>query len=527
MSRQLMALRYPDRAESLPDFERYRVFLDHWQPLINELSSMRRALFARRESRTLGIFAPQGSGKTLFARRVAGDINKSMTATEYDEENLWHRIAVDEFTDRSRIVASASNLKVLLRDAGHDDPWAEDLKAFVDHPTNRAIVLLDEADQAYMQLRLLGMEMDQFLNSSDQDRLLKASAEKFVKQCRTNLRGTLFVMLSNRRDFLDTFAAAVNGQHEGMMAVKELPAADGPTKEKVVRINTNRLNSFSYWYCINNATPVRKSAIYNALAGAGTFPAAFMAVDAAVSDAVQTRTGRPAIKNHLTLCVLHENPDITALENAFGRKTTEFSDTDVQILTWTDGWASALMGSGGQQSAYMLESEWNLRIVLLGPKFVGPLLALKPSVEVLRDAFKILFEVPSPYAQPKTLKDTETARRQAILQVQVSNLIPTQAFWAAGQGRSVQYEGSLRQVFSSYNQGTTHLTGFRPDLIHADYGECSVLNVGKNDPTAITSAIRRRANFVEFTAVQNVTKSSVVDYLAQKIRNYVRLMESA
>ncbi|CAN7578710.1 hypothetical protein [Variovorax paradoxus] len=488
---------------------------------------MRRALFARRESRTLGIYAPQGSGKTLFARRVSGDIGKSMSAKEYDEENLWHRIAIDEFTDRSRVVAPATNLKVLLRDAGHDDPWAEDLKAFVDHPSNRAIVLLDEADQAYMQLRLLGMEMGDFLNSSDQDRLLKASAEKFVKQCRTNLRGTLFVMLSNRRDFLDTFAAAVNGQHEGMMTVKELPAADGPTKEKVVRINTNRLNAFSYWYCINNATPIRKSAIYDSLAGAGTFPAAFMAVDAAVSDAVQTRTGRPAIKNHLTLCVLHENPDIAAIETAFGRKTTEFSSGDVQILSWTDSWTAGLAKNVGQQSAYMLESEWNLRVVLLGPKFLGPLLALNPSAEVLRDALKIIFEVPSPYALPKTIKDIEAARHQAVAQVQAGNLVPTQAFWASGQVRSVEYESALRKVFPNYNLGTTHLSGFRPDLIHAAYDECSVLNVGKNDSTAITGAIRRRANFIEFTAVQNITKASVVDYLASKIKNYVRLMESA
>ena len=91
----------------------------------------------------------------------------------------------------------------------------------------------------------------------------------------------------------------------------------------------------------------------------------------------------------------------------------------------------------------------------------------------------------------------------------------------------MEYENVLRKIFPSYNLGTTHLSGFRPDLIHADYDECSVLNVGRNDSSAITAAIRRRANFVEFTAVQNVTKASVVDYLGQKIKNYIRLMESA
>ncbi|WP_341889378.1 hypothetical protein [Variovorax sp. YR752] len=522
-----MALRYPDRAESLSDFERYRVFLDHWQPLVHELSTMRRALFARRESRTLGIYAPQGSGKTLFARRFAGDVEKSRNATEYDDENLWHRIAVDEFTTGERIVAPANNLKVLSRDAGHDDDWNLEIKNFVNHQNNRGIVLLDEADQAYMQLRLLGMDMQNFLQSSDPERLLKASAEKFVKFCRTELRGCLFVMLSNRREFLDNFAYHVNGQHHGMMSVKELPPADASTKEKVVRINTNRLNGFSYWYCINNATPGRKTAIFDSLAGAGTFPAAFEAVDAAVSDAVQTRMGRPAIKNHLTLCVLHEQPDYLPLLVSMGKPLTEFSAEEVSILLWTDDWASKIMPGTNQQSALMLESEWNLRIILLGPKMIGPLLSMLPDAQTLRDGFDVLFNVPSPYATQKTVDGILTSRNQAVQQIQAIKNIPTQKFWAAGQFRSVQYETELRKIYPNYNLGSTQVSGFRPDLILENYKECSVLQGGNRESKQITNNIRRGANFIEFTAVQAISKPNVVDYLAGKLKNYIRLMESA
>lgn len=527
MSQQLLALKYPDRAESLPDYERYRVFLDHWQPLIDELSSMRRALYARRESRTLGIYAPQGSGKTLFARQLFSDITKGGTAMGRDRENLWHRIAEERLADGNTQIAQVRNLKVLLRDAGNDDPWADDLRAYLEQSQNRAIVLLDEADQAYLQLRLLGMEMQEFLKSSDQARLLTASADKFVKQCRTTLRGALFVLLSNKRDFLDQFALAVNEQHQGMMVVTELPAADGPTKEKVVRINTNRLNAFSYWYCINNARPQRKSAIYDALAGAGTFPAAFEAVDAAVSDADQTRIGRPAIKNNLTLCVLYEDPDTSELTRALGQPTSyEFTGAHCSIQSWTDRWASAAMRDGTRQSADMLESEWNLRVILLGSPLVASLLDPRTDATALKATLDSLFAAQSPYVSSTTLADVERRRTSAISAVCGGTATVPSSFWNSGQGRSGEYEEALRRLYPTYDTGSTPVTGFRPDLLVRPYRECSVLAAGANDASQITTGIRRDANFVEVTATRKVTRASVVDYLGGKLRNYIKLMEA-
>lgn len=475
--------------------------------------------------RTLGIFAPQGSGKTLFARRLQGDISKE--TGERDRENLWHRIAEERLADGTTRVAPVTSLKVLLRDAGHDDDWAEVLKTYLEQNQNRAIVLLDEADQAYLQLRLLGMDMQEFLRSSDPSRLLIASADKFVKQCRTTLRGALFVLLSNKRDFLDQFARAVNDQHQGMMVVTELPQADSHTKEKVVRINTNRLNGFSYWYCINNARPQRKSAIYDALAGAGTFPAAFEAVDAAVSDADQTRIGRPAIKNSLTLCVFHEDPETIELSRALGRcSSTEFTGSHCSIQTWTEGWARAAMPAASLQSAAMLESEWNLRVILLGPPIVAALLDPAADPVALKSTFDLLFAAQSPYAAPATLADAKVRRNRAVDAICSGNATVPANFWSSGQGRSGAYESAFRRLYPTYDTGSTPVGGFRPDLLIKPYRQCSVLAAGTSDAAQITPGIRREANFVEITATRRVTRGSVVDYLGGKLRNYVKLMEA-
>lgn len=524
MTQQLLALKYPDRAESLEDYDRYRVFLDHWQPLITELSKMRRALYARRDSRILGIYAPQGSGKTLFARRLQSDILQKESVI--NSENLWHRIAEEHKADGTTGIASVNNLKVLLRDAGTDTAWLPDLRSYLNQNENRAIVILDEADQAYLQLRLLEMSMSDFLAFPHPERLLVASAEKFVKECRTVLHGALFILLSNKRDFLESFSTAINNQHHGMMVVAEMPPANALTKEKVVRINTNRLNDFTYWYCINNATPVRKSAIYNALNGAGTFPAAFEAVDAAVSDADQTRTGRPAIKNSLTLCVFYEDADISELYKHLGLEfTVEFSSPECTINKWTNGWAHFAFGKTNLQSALMLESEWNLRVILISPPLLGALLSPTPDVAALKLVFDRLFAAPSPYlAAPKIARIS--ADRSAVLTAICQSAPPVASnFWSAGQARSAVYERALKGIYSTYDTGSTPIPGFRPDLLVTPYDECSVVRVGCDDSDKITPAIRREANFVEFTATQKVTKASVVLYLGDKLKNYVKLME--
>lgn len=489
---------------------------------------MRRVLYANGISRTLGIYAPQGSGKTMFAKQLLSDIEECRGLKKsFDGENLWHRIARDNFSDGSTGVAAVGNLKVIHRDAGHDGDWVSELKSYLEHKQNRAIVLLDEADQAYFQLRLLDMSMNEFLQTTDPARLLKASAEKFAKQCRSHLGGALFILLSNRRDFLNNFSLAVNGQHENMMKVTDLPAADGPTKEKVVRTNTNRLNYFSYWYCINNARPVHKSAIYDALAGAGTFPAAFEAVDAAISDADQTRIGRPAIKNTLTLCVFHEDPDVSIIDTTFGPSAfIEFQSPECQTLLWTEKWASKIVGNDVGQSAAMLESEWNLRIILVGPPLIAALLNSASNKKQLKTVFDLLFDVSSPYATPATLSRIKSDRVAALAAVCLASVKIPPDFWGRGLNRSSSYETALKNIYPTYNTGNTQISGFRPDLLLSGYEACKVLSVVSNDPKKITQDIRRKAHFIEVTATKKASKASIANYLGDKLINYVRLMES-
>ena len=64
---------FPDRAESLGQYQGYKVFLDFWDPLSLELRAFYEGMALRLETRCLAVYGPQGSGKTLFANKLVSD----------------------------------------------------------------------------------------------------------------------------------------------------------------------------------------------------------------------------------------------------------------------------------------------------------------------------------------------------------------------------------------------------------------------------------------------------------------------
>ncbi len=73
-------IRFPDRAEALGDFASYRVFLDPWEPIADQLRGLWEGLALRGESSILAIHGQQGAGKTLFTQKLTKDFEGTRDA---------------------------------------------------------------------------------------------------------------------------------------------------------------------------------------------------------------------------------------------------------------------------------------------------------------------------------------------------------------------------------------------------------------------------------------------------------------
>ncbi|HEV2148349.1 MAG TPA: hypothetical protein VGR37_13170 [Longimicrobiaceae bacterium] len=521
-------IKFPDRAEYLEEFEGYKVFLDHWEPLAVELRGMYEGLALRRDTRALAIYGAQGTGKTLFAQKLVSDFRATKQrlpgAIVYDPNNLWHRATGGPTRDPAVIAAATANADVHLIENQRD--WVSKTGVWLEgRRDRRSIVIADNAERAYFRQGLIELSDAEYLRIGESPEAMRMIAQNFVSKCRAELRGSLFVLLSNDTDFLSSMSEAVGRQHEGLFRVERLPIPGGTDKETVVRVNTNRLNPISYWYCLDKAGPEEKLAVKSALAGASTFPDSFKAVDNAIRTATPTRIGRPARKNVITLVVLTDQASVPSdfLQDLGTPDRTELSHKWVLIRTFSSGWATGLLEDPRQAS--LLESEWLLRVAVLGDPFVASLLSRGKNLT----AAKSLVEATQTYHGPGTLATTreehETALKKVIDVWPTTGAASTSAFWAKGQTRSNDYEGVLRTILPGYDLVSAGFMNYRPDFVAAPFRPCSILSAISDEQRAINDAIRREAHVLEFTAQKVATKDSIQAYLREKLQNYVLLTQ--
>ena len=115
----------------------------------------------------------------------------------------------------------------------------------------RCVVIADNAERGYFRQGLVDVSDADFVQLRNDRELTALAAQRLVEHCRTDLRGCLFVTLSNDDEFLLTLDEEVDAQHSGLMTLTRLPVPDSRTKETVVRVNINRLNPVSYWFCVD------------------------------------------------------------------------------------------------------------------------------------------------------------------------------------------------------------------------------------------------------------------------------------
>jgi hypothetical protein len=267
--------------------------------------------------------------------------------------------------------------------------------------------------------------------------------------------------------------------------------------------------------------------------GADTFPDVFAAVDSALvaspRDARTTkarRKGRPARKNLLSLVCLGDHGDdykfptlgVQGYVDAVDEAEADWLNSS---WYWT-GWAKPSLGD--DREAALLESEWNLRVVLLGRQFTDAVLACQapganPRHEaavrrVLGQIELVLGQTASKGARDAYASELEDAVKDWPDTV-ISDAERT-TFWASATTRANVYEAVLQRFYPTYNTRHNASLASRPDLVVSPYVPASIIQQG---------ALRRTAHLIEFTSLKVPDAKSLHNYLGLKLPNYVQMTQ--
>ncbi|GBR14891.1 hypothetical protein [Asaia spathodeae] len=523
---------YPERAEYLNEdiFQSYKVFLNHWNDLASKFKSNFEESILRRVSKTLIVVGEQSSGKTLLANKIDQDFRATKekcreNTIEYDRSNIWHRI-VSGVGKNNDLIKSNTDKSVLLHIENNAE-WVERVKSFCGANSDRTCVIIaDNCENHYFIQGIMGMTDTEFLQFGYTETLLTSAAQRFVTLCRTDLRGAMFAMFTNNSSFAESFYEKVNKLHNRLVETIPLPIPSPQDKETIIRVNTNRLNPFSYWYCLDRAGVEEKLNVLEKIKSEAGFKDVFEAVDNAIQKASPSRVGRPPKKCLLTLFAFTDQNDITGKVEELGIAEIEKNINNnefVDIATFKNNWQDFL-SFGDVRKGKLLQSEWNLRIVLAGNQFTSLLLSQKYRSET-KKIIESCLKYHGPGTQTETIRNHKDALENDLSILSTIPQIDLSAFWASGQVRSHQYEKELLELFPNYNKSDEGFLSYRPDWVVEPYSVCKLASSRDSNIASVNDAIRREAIVCEFTALKDFNKTTVQTYLNRKISNYVNILQ--
>jgi hypothetical protein len=532
-------LLFPDRAENLGQFETYDVDLDHWKSLSTVFRQTFRNVYERGASAILLVHGRQGTGKTLFSRRLTQDFEAaSKGAGEPDRKNLWHTLVGEDPPTKATIL-EATRSSALRRIEPHSG-WLEKQRIFAKEnaqQTRVRIFVIDDAHKDVFMREWASLSQAEYLGFKERKNesvVLSSVAEKLVEDCRGDFLKSIFLLLSNDAARMTELKEHIDKSHAGLATILELPLPDAKTKEQIIRKNTNRLNRMSYWYCVDAAGKEERMATYEVLNDeAKGFTDCFLSVDQALrSDA--RRAGRPANRNLITLVTLGTPPSAAKVFIGDEELTAEEHHCANHLGIWwmREQWASTLYEGdepGLSRRARMLESEFALRWVALDMKSTF-LLCQAPSPGDVGERLLALIRFVPSIAKPEEVKkhgDLAAQIDTAIDGITAADLPEFERqFSPLGQRRSTLYEPAIVRRLGTYSHGFRVFPAVKPDCIVSEYVPCALTSAKDNKADAIKDAIKRECHAIEFTSHLQDEMAGLKKYLLQKVERYALLLES-
>lgn len=241
-------LLFPDRAENLGQFSAYDVDLGHWKSLSTVFRRTFESVYERGSSAILLVHGAQGTGKTLFSRRLQQDFKKATDGVlAPDSKNLWHTVVGDEPPARSTIEAATTGS--VLERIEPNSGWLKELREFAKRDTHRVrIFVIDDAHKDVFLREWAGLTQAEYLGfkaRKEETTALGSVAERLVEDCRGDFLRSIFLLLSNDAAQMQALKQHIDQSHVGLSKVLELPLPASEMKEQIVRKNTNPLNRMS------------------------------------------------------------------------------------------------------------------------------------------------------------------------------------------------------------------------------------------------------------------------------------------
>lgn len=238
-------LLFPERAEYLEQarFERYRVHLEHWRELSTEFRLGFEAVYERKSARILLVHGRQGTGKSLFARKVQDDFAavKDGRVTD-DQQNLWLVLAGGEPMERE--VGEHAARTTVLKRVQAQTGWLDAERRFAaGDQTDMRVFLIDDVHKDVFLREWAELPPADFMRLKAESHIgviLESVAQRLVEDCRGDFQRSLFVLLSNDAKLLDALFEQLERWHSGLARRIELPLPEPTLKEQIVRTNTNR-----------------------------------------------------------------------------------------------------------------------------------------------------------------------------------------------------------------------------------------------------------------------------------------------
>ena len=529
-------LLFPERAENLGQFTAYDVDLGHWKSLSAVFRETFRSVYERGSSAILLVHGAQGTGKTLFSRRLVQDFERTRAPFEPDSENLWHTLVGDDPPTRATITTATQSS--VLRRVEPTSGWLAQQRGWAqgDLQNRVRILVIDDAHKDVFMREWAGLAQSEYLGFKERKAdtvALTSVAERLVEDCRGDFQRSIFVLLSNDAERMHALKRSIDQSHAGLAKVLELPVPTPAIKEQIVRKNTNRLNRVSYWHCLDAAGGDERAAVYEVLKDRDKgFTDSFVAVDAALRSSNSVpRVGRPANRNLLTLVTLGSSPsDARAfIDDAELNVEEHYRGAHLGVWWMRTQWASTLsQGNDPEPSrqARMVESEFAFRWVALD---MAATYALCETPTIYDTQLIDLVTFAPSIGSPERVQEHKVRCAQADLELAPASTSPQflefeKKFLALGQHRSTLYEPAIKRRLATYGSGFRVYPSVRPDYIASEYAPCVITDAIDSDK--ITDSMRRSCHAVEFTAFIQADMRGLKEYILRKIQRYALLLQS-
>lgn len=532
-------LLFPERAENLGQFSAYDVDLEHWRGLSELFRRTFQTVYERGSSAVLLVHGAQGTGKTLFCRRLEQDFQKARGgAHKPDAKNLWHTL-VGEDAPTLATIETATEASLLLRIESISG-WLKALRELAQKDDKRVrIFVIDDAHKDVFLREWADMSQADYLGFRERGQesvALGSVAERLVEDCRGVCQRSIFLLLSKEAALMQTLKEKADQSHRGLARVVEMPLPPAEMKEQIIRKNINRLNRMSYWYCLDAAGKGERRSVYDVLkAPEKGFIDSFDAVAQALSSDSK-REGRPANRNLITLVTLGSSPSTAKgfIDNNELIVQEPHRGDHLGVWLLRDEWASLLCEGDDRdvaRRAQMLESEFTLLWIALDLRATYAL-CQPPQPQDLGERIRDIVQFVPSVAKPADLRRlaTECAAVEGALQG-----LPTpdaaeadfqKRFTDLGQRRSTLYEPAMARRFGHYGNGFVQFPAVKPDVVVEEYRPCTVTAAASESDEDISKAIRRTCHVIEFTAHLQEDMAGLKDYLQGKVERYALLLES-